>query len=92
MTLPPTEAEVEAAQQLDDRAGRAWGRTLAVAPWGILGLIALDPPERVLLAGAMLPTAAVVLWYIGLALRAHRLAYERRRHLNPGASWWELST
>ena len=60
-------------------------------PWAILALVALDPPEPVLLAGAMLPVAGIVLWLLGLSLRAHRLAYERRRALDPGASWWALA-
>jgi hypothetical protein len=87
----PTEAEVEAAANLDDRAGRAWGRTLEVVPWLILGLLAVDPPDEVLLAGAGGLTAAVMLWLLRLSLRAQGLAFDRRRALNPGASWWALS-
>lgn len=87
----PTEAEVSAAQNLDDLPARVWAYVcLQGFPFALLGFVLLDPPEEVLAGAVVVVFVLVTGGFVGLALRAHRLAYDRRRALNPGASRWDL--
>lgn len=87
----PTRHQVRRAQDMDDAPAAAWAWTCQVLAWCLVPLVALGMPQRVLMVATGVVLMAVGGGFLGLALRAHRLAYDRRRAFDPAASWWEMA-